>query len=204
MRGGIFCSLICLSFPSNFTSQRGGLSATWMKRHEICFFSNHLPKTRRCYRRSLHYFLPRWCTLTRTALQLCVVLNLIRFPASRLTWLTHCWACGDDSHPCWVGCKNFLIHPPPPPPPVSPSFRLWESSYHPLPGLSFGCRERVILGSLTRDASGSIGLFSLPMTVENPISPTSVLIHNSGPISLYTSEQRLRLKAMLEAESLSS
>lgn len=40
-----------------------------------------------------------------------------------------------------------------------PSILMRGSSYHCLPGLGFGCRARIILERLTRDAAGLIGFF---------------------------------------------
>lgn len=54
-------------------------------------------------------------------------------------------------------CNSFITNPSPL---LGASFRLWESSYRCLPGLGFGCRARVIRGSLTWNALSLIRFFS--------------------------------------------
>lgn len=53
-------------------------------------------------------------------------------------------------------CNSFITNPTHL---LGASFRLWESSYHCLPGLGYGCRARVILGCLTRNALSLIRFF---------------------------------------------
>lgn len=64
-------------------------------------------------------------------------------------------------------CNSFITNPTRL---LCAGFRLWESSYHCLPGSGYGCRATVILGSLIWNALSLIRFFfSLQTTVENPI-----------------------------------
>lgn len=120
------------------------------------FFSHYLPKTHLCSCSYIYHF-PLWCwTSTQTSLHL---IYLVGFTAPRMTWLTYYWTCGDVSHPSCIGRFSLQGFHHQPPPLLSPGFRLWEPSYHCLPGLGFGCRARVILGSLTWDAQSLIRFF---------------------------------------------
>lgn len=124
--------------------------------HEIKFCHHYLPKTHLCYWSRMCCSPLRCWTLSRTRVNLKPWLiwtervwrdwhihEPVEMSAIPVVWKTHFARVSSSSTPLQF----------------SPRARLWESSYHCLPGLGFGCRARVIRGSLSWDAWSLIRFF---------------------------------------------